>query len=440
MEHLFESLSERLLDLLTRNESLSLNLAGERSHFMRVNSAKLRQTASVSDASLTMTLTANARRAGLSSTLTTDLETDFKDLNEALTNLRTELAQLPEDPYIALPVADQKSHYAAPGRTLKAESIADELLLPMQGADITGIYAGGRLFRGHINSAGSQHWFETENFSFDYSLLNPTERMVKGFYAGTHWDQPVYEKTLADSRAQLDLLDRPTIRLAPGRYRSYIAPAGVSDLLDMFSWHGISENAMQTGESAFLRMRKENRMLSPKFSVTEDLSSGLGPRFNDVGELAPEKTSIFANGKLENTLISSRTAKEYGLNSNFAAAGEYLRAPVMQPGSLREEDILATLDTGVYISNLHYLNWSDVPGGRITGMTRYACFWVENGVIQGPIENMRFDDSLYDFFGEQLEAVTKKTTISPNTNTYGMRSLGGTLCPGVLLSRFTFTL
>ena len=32
--------------------------------------------------------------------------------------------------------------------------------------------------------------------------------------------------------------------------------------------------------------------------------------------------------------------------------------------------------------NLHYLNWSDNIGGRITGMTRYACFWVENGEIK----------------------------------------------------------
>ncbi len=40
--------------------------------------------------------------------------------------------------------------------------------------------------------------------------------------------------------------------------------------------------------------------------------------------------------------------------------------------------------------------------GEITGMTRYACFWVEKGEIVAPIENLRFDDYLYRFLGEGL--------------------------------------
>ena len=43
---------------------------------------------------------------------------------------------------------------------------------------------------------------------------------------------------------------------------------------------------------------------------------------------------------LRNTLISSRTAKEYNLNSNFASDGEYLRSPKMNSGDLEENNIL----------------------------------------------------------------------------------------------------
>ncbi|MBT5078117.1 MAG: TldD/PmbA family protein, partial [Candidatus Marinimicrobia bacterium] len=82
----------------------------------------------------------------------------------------------------------------------------------------------------------------------------------------------------------------------------------------------------------------------------------------------------------------------------------------------------------------------DCIGGRITGMTRYACFWVENGEIVAPIENMRFDDSFYNFFGENLEAVSNKVEFNPEVGTYESRSLGGTHCPGVLLSSFSLTL
>ena len=71
----------------------------------------------------------------------------------------------------------------------------------------------------------------------------------------------------------------------------------------------------------------------------------------------------------------------------------------MAPGGLGREAIFKELGTGIYLSNLHYLNWSDSFEGRITGMTRYACLWVENGRIIGPIETMRWDDSIYRLFG-----------------------------------------
>jgi predicted Zn-dependent protease len=42
---------------------------------------------------------------------------------------------------------------------------------------------------------------------------------------------------------------------------------------------------------------------------------------------------------------------------------------------------LKTLGTGVYISDLHYLNYSDRQACRMTGMTRFACLWVEDGEL-----------------------------------------------------------
>ena len=117
-----------------------------------------------------------------------------------------------------------------------------------------------------------------------------------------------------------------------------------------------------------------------------------------------------------------------------------MRSPVMNTGSLEKKDVLKELGTGLYLSNLHYLNWSDNTGGRITGLTRYACFWVENGEIQAPIETMRFDDTIYRFFGTELEAVGKAKVYLPNVLTYDGRELGGFSCPGILVKSFALTL
>jgi len=112
----------------------------------------------------------------------------------------------------------------------------------------------------------------------------------------------------------------------------------------------------------------------------------------------------------------------------------------MDPGSLSQENILKEIDTGLYLSNIHYLNWSDNPGGRITGLTRYACFWVKNGEIEGPINTMRFDDTFYKYLGDNLVHIGDETEYIPNTSTYGNREMGGIICPGILANSFALTL
>jgi predicted Zn-dependent protease len=440
MEQHFDTVCAALFDALEDAESLSISMDAESSQFTRVNGGKVRQTGAVDDISLALELVADSRRATSSATLSGEVERDIAALQQELKSLRAEVALLPHDPYIVAPAAGESSRSDQQGDIPSADEVVGKLLPALQGIDISGIWASGRIYRANANSAGSRHWFASDSFSLDYSLVNPQEKMVKATYAGSSWNQAEYEQSINSAQQKLEMLDQPSIQLKPGNYRTYIAAAGVSDLLAMFSWNGLSESAMQTGESAFLRMRAEDARLSPLFSLSEDFSAGRVPRFNDKAEMSPECIELIAQGELKTCLVSSRTASEYGVASNNAAEGEYLRSPVMAAGELAEQDVLAALGTGVYLSNLHYLNWSDTHGGRITGMTRYACFWVEDGEIVGPIENMRWDDSFYHFFGENLEAVTAESQLNPDVGTYGGRELGGTECPGILLSSFALTL
>ncbi|MNL47820.1 hypothetical protein D3C87_1706290 [compost metagenome] len=73
-------------------------------------------------------------------------------------------------------------------------------------------------------------------------------------------------------------------------------------------------------------------------------------------------------------------------------------------------------------------------------MTRYACFWVENGEITAPIADLRFDESLFECFGENLVAVTEFQEVDPAVGTYDSRSFGGKKVPGMLIKDFKFTL
>lgn len=440
MDNYFNKINEYLFSLLTNEEILKVGMWGETSQFIRLNNSKIRQTGIIDDMSYSLALIANRRQVSCSTTLNGDVELDKNHLLNILNSLRCDIGKVPEDPYIVYPKEGKSSNEKNRGSLLDFDKSVNSLLPVTQGVDLAGIWASGSVYTGVANSLGQQHWFETETFSLDYSLITKDKKMVKDCFAGTHWNQDEYEKYINNSKNKLEIMNRESVQIDPGNYRTYIAPAGVADIVDMFSWGGISESSLQQKDSALLKMRQENVQLSPCFTLTEDFSSGMVPKFNGNGEIAPETLPLIVGGSLENTLVSTRTEKEYGVSSNFASSSEGLRSPIIKTGDLKEEEILSKLDKGVYLSNLHYLNWSDRLGGRITGMTRYACFYVENGEIVAPIENMRFDDTIYNVFGENLESVTDKNQLIPNVGTYDGRNLGGSHCPGILLNSFSLTL
>ena len=109
-------------------------------------------------------------------------------------------------------------------------------------------------------------------------------------------------------------------------------------------------------------------------------------------------------------------------------------------GSLPMAEALAQLGTGIWISNLWYLNFSDRANCRITGMTRFATFWVENGKIQAPLNVMRFDESLYRLLGENLLALTHERELLIPNDTYLERSTASARMPGALVRDFRFVL
>ncbi|MCS7225912.1 MAG: metallopeptidase TldD-related protein [Gloeomargarita sp. SKYB31] len=415
-------------------------LVAEVSDFVRWNAGRVRQGGTVEQAELTVTLMLDGRSGYRRLPLTGVVETDIAQLQQVVAALQQQVPQLPRDPFLVLPAGSAQSHVAQTGQVPSAAAVVPQIVQAIAGLDFTGLYAAGPQVRAYADSAGQSHWFYTETFTLDYSLFNEQQRAVKGYYADRVWDEAVFASQIETFRNQLALLGRPAKVVSPGRYRTYLAPAAVADLVGMLSWSGVSEAAMQQGVSALLPLRRGERRLASAFSLRENFQAIPVPQFNDQGDWAPAQLDIIRQGQLAQTLVSSRTAKEYGLAANGAVEGEYLRAPEVQPGTMPVEQVLAMLERGLYVSNLHYLNWSDQAAGRVTGMTRYACFWVEGGEIVAPIENLRFDDSLYHFWGEGLVALTQTQEFIPATDTYDQRSLGGTLAPGMLVEDFQYTL
>ena len=308
MQDNFKSLSNQLFQLLDNNQVLTLSISGEDSHFCRFNQSKVRQIGNVTDTNLSLSIISDNRICHGGITLCNDFETNLKRSIIELNRLKNEVSQLPKDPFLVMPLNYDSLIEVNYGKLLDSKDTVNSLTPIIQDVDLSGIWASGNIYRGCANSLGLFHWFETDTYSFDFSLVTKDERMVKGTFAGTEWDQEKYESYMQKSKDKLVLLNRESVKLKPGDYRTYIAPAGVSDILDMFSWNGVGESSIKQGQSALIKLRNEEK-LSGCFSLGEDFTSGLVPRFNSMGEISPKVLNIIDNGILRNTLISSRTAK-----------------------------------------------------------------------------------------------------------------------------------
>jgi predicted Zn-dependent protease len=435
----FDAVANHVLRHLTNEEAITLNLSAEDTLYVRFNANRVRQNTDVQQMVLSLQLQALGRTVQQSCTLSGNLDADCDQLSATLHACRAEVAVLDVDPNQVAIVNHGSSDEEFTGALVAPQDVVSAILDSAQGCDLAGLYAGGVVIRANRNSAGQSHWFATESFFLDYSLYDGP-KAAKGSYAGARWDASAWAANLERTRDLLDKLKRPTVNVKPGQYRTYLAPRAFADVLGMMGWNALSAAAWKQGRSPFKKLVGREAHFSPLLSFGENFGLALTPRFNSQGEVSESVLPLMQAGELRTLLVSSRTAKEYGLTGNAADEGEAPRALDVACGTLVEQDILKAIGTGLYLSNVHYLNWSDPVSARVTGMTRYACFWVENGEIVGPINDLRWDESLYDALGSKLLALTDWADIDPACDTYYTRALGGSRVPGALVEGWTFTL
>lgn len=435
----FKAWVQWLQDAIKESEQFTLSYSAESSEFIRFNHAKVRQAGQVQQASLHFKLIDDGRHADLSITLSNDPEVDRQRLVEALQQLRETLPLLPADPYLMLNHAQWQSHHVQDHPLPDSEQVVAQIGRAGAGLDLVGIYAAGPISRGFASSAGAFGWHQANSFNFDFSLFHANGEAVKASYAGHAWDDAAFAQRFDQARQQLEFLGRPLRTLTPGQYRAYLAPAALEEIMGMLAWGGFSAQSIASKHSPLQKLYAGDAALSPLVSLDEQVSGSLSPAFSDEGYPRSD-LSLIAAGNANAQLINSRSAAEYGLTSNGAGSSEYPSALNMAAGQLSQQEILKQLGTGLYISNLWYLNYSDLPAARLTGMTRFATFWVENGKIQAPVSTMRFDDSVYSLLGSQLEALTAQRELLLSASTYGQRQTASMHLPGALVSRLTLTL
>ncbi len=440
MQQLFYGIADDVISQLRGDEVAILTFDGEVSDFARFNHNAVRQAGCVTQSELGVDLVRGQRHAEVRLTLTGSRDQDRQRVRALVAELRARLDLLPEDPHLLYATEVHSTERIGDDQLAPAPDALAAVLKGGAGRDAVGIYAQGPIYRGFANSLGQRNWFAAHTFNLEWCFYLRDDKAVKSDYAGFMWDAGALARKMGEAARQLEMLERTPKTITPGKYRIYLAPKAVREIASMLSWNGFGLKAHKAKISPLIRMTEDQATLNPGVTITENTRDGVSPNFDRMGFVKPDRVVMIAEGRYRDHLVSPRSAKEFGVPTNAAEAWEFPYSLDMGAGTLAQDEILRRLGTGVYINNLWYLNFSDRAACRMTGMTRFATFWVEGGEITAPLNVMRFDESAYRMLGSNLAGLTREREMILESGTYGGREVASHRLPGALVEDFTFTL
>ena len=110
-------------------------------------------------------------------------------------------------------------------------------------------------------------------------------------------------------------------------------------------------------------------------------------------------------------MLGSYSARKLGMESTGNAGG--VHNLTIEPGDQDQQGLLATMDTGLLVTELIGQGVNQVTGDYSRGA---AGFWVEGGVIQYPVEEITIAGNLKDMY-QNIVAVGNDVDLRRNTRT-----------------------
>jgi predicted Zn-dependent protease len=437
----FDQLITAATDRLVGDEVLLANVTGERTDFIRLNNADVRQAGTVDQRRLSVDLVEGRRHVGGGIQLTGDRTVDDARLATLLGHLREQRRHVADDPFLLYNTDPRSTERIERGEIPTPAAALADIRSAAAGRDLVGIYASGDTYSGFANSLGQRNWFQSATFNLDWCFYLHHDKAAKNLYAGFDWDDDAFAAKIDWSTRQLTALERDPIELSPGEYRTDLAPRAMEELLTLLAGYGaFGRRAHETRQTPLLRMIADDATLSPLLTVAEDTAGGVAPNFQSAGFLRPDRVPLVVDGRYAETLVSPRSAQEYGVATNGASSYEEPESLAISPGAVPTAAASEALGTGLFVGNLWDTNFSDRAACRTTGMTRFATFWIDGGEIVAPVNVLRFDDTAYHLLGDRLEGLTDESEVLLDTSTYVERSTTSHRLPGALVEAMRFVL
>ena len=237
--------------------------------------------------------------------------------------------------------------------------------------------------------------------SFSGLLITARSDDSAGWSKGGGWRMDGMDaEHLADEAIGKAVRGRNPQSLELGEYPVVLEHYAVDDMLEALSFYGMGAHMVQDGRSWMSDLQGQAAM-SPLVDIADDGLDPAGwPVPFDAEGVPRGRVEIVREGVVQGPVHNSYTAARMGLASTGhqrgATGGPTATNLFMGPGNRTTEQLIASVDRGLYITRFYYTRLAHNRGCVMTGMTRDGTFLIENGELTTPVKNLRFTQSYVD--------------------------------------------
>jgi len=301
--------------------------------------------------------------------------------------------------------------------------------------------AGFHQARGDVNASATKNG----NFYCGRSTLaslSVTARTPQGngsgYFIRNHFDVARLDTARIGREAVSKALNsRQPQPLDAGVHPVILEPQAVADLVGLLRY-AFDARLADEGRSAFSaaggKTKVGERVLDERLSLSSDPwhPELPGPAAAANG-LPARKLSLVSKGVLETLVYSRFWARKKEVNPTPGPVNAILESSA-KPSSV--EDMIRNMKRGLLIGRFWYIRDTDPRTISYTGLTRDGVWWIENGKIQHPVRNFRFNQSILQLLAPgnvELIGAPERLTRSES------QGLDAQLMPALMVKEFHLT-
>jgi predicted Zn-dependent protease len=296
-----------------------------------------------------------------------------------------------------------------------------------------------------ISAAVSAYATKNGNFGYERSTLASLGMTARtpdgagsGYFLRSHNDvrrldtRQVYREAIR--RAQES---RGSRTIDPGTYPVILEAQAVADLISGFSLN-FDARAADEGRSAFAapggKTRVGEKVFDDRINVLSDPWRADLPGAQATGAGIPAQSIyLVRKGVLENLVYSRFWAEQRNRQPTPGPVNRIVEGSG-KPSTVQE--MIQSSPRALLVTRFWYIRSVDPRTATLTGLTRDGVWWIEDGQVQYPVRNLRFNQSMIQMLAPgNVELVATPERVGASED----QGSSAALVPALKLQAFNFT-